>query len=294
MGVADNVDGQTRVGAFRNGLLELGWRADQNVKIEYRWSAGDRQRARSYASELVASSPDVILVDSTPAVIALLQETRTVPIVFVQVSDPVGSGLVSSLARPGGNVTGFTNFEFSIGGKWIELLRELDPSLRKVLVLFNPQTAPYGQQYVVAMEQAANLSAIEVVVASVGDASEIDKSIGTLRGVANCALIVLPDIFTGTYHRQIVSAAAAGRILAMYPFPYFAVAEGLISYGIDQLDLFRRSASYVDRILRGVGPGGLPVQQPIKFKLVININTARMLAVTVPLTLLARADEVIE
>lgn len=294
MGVADNVDGQTRVGAFRDGLLELGWRADQNVKIEYRWSAGDRQRARSYASELVASSPDVILADSTPAVIALLQETRTVPIVFVQVSDPVGSGLVSSLARPGGNVTGFTNFEFSIGGKWIELLREIDPSLRKVLVLFNPQTAPYGQQYVVAMEQAANLSAIEVVVASVGDASEIEKSIGALRGDANCALIVLPDIFTGTHHRQIVSAAAAGGILAVYPFPYFAVVGGLISYGIDQLDLFRRSASYVDRILRGVSPSELPVQQPIKFKLVININTARMLGVTVPLTLLARADEVIE
>ena len=294
MGVADNVDGQTRVGAFRDGLLELGWRADQNVKIEYRWSAGDRQRARSYASELVASSPDVILADSTPAVIALLQRRGLCRLSLSKSPIPAGSGLVSSLARPGGNVTGFTNFEFSIGGKWIELLREIDPSLRKVLVLFNPQTAPYGQQYVVAMEQAANLSAIEVVVASVGNASEIEKSIGTLRGVANGALIVLPDIFTGTHHRQIVSAAAAGRILAVYPFPYFAVAGGLISYGIDQLDLFRRSASYVDRILRGVSPGELPVQQPTKFKLAININTARMLAVTVPLTLLARADEVIE
>ena len=293
IGLADDAEGRTRSTALEEGLRQFGWVAGQNLQVEYRWSGGNRDQARSYAAELVRMAPDVILADSTPVVTALRQETSVIPLVFVQVSDPLGSGLVASLARPGGNVTGFTNFEFSLGGKWVEILREINPRTVRVVVFYNQQTAPYGLHYVRAVTEAAAASAIEVVVSTVRDPVDIEKAIAA-ASIDNGALVVLPDIFTGAHHKSIVSVVERHTLPAVYPFRYFVTAGGLISYGIDQLDVFRRSASYIDRILKGANPGELPVQQPTKFNMAINLKTAKALGLTVPATLVARADEVIE
>jgi putative ABC transport system substrate-binding protein len=268
--------------------------AGRNTQIDFVW-AGGADDMQPYAQELVRSAPDVMLATSTTTTIALRQETSTIPIVFVSVSDPIGSGLVASLARPGDNITGFTTFEFSIGGKWIEILKEIDPRLVRIAVLFNPQTAaPYAPFTCVRSRLQRRNSERAVIAATVQDASEIERAIGVFASTVNGALIVLPDIFTSSHRELIISLAAKYRLPSVYPFAFFVRSGGLVSYGIDQLDLFRRAATYIDRILKGSSVGDLPIQQPTKFEFVINSKTAKALGLEIPPTLLAHADEVIE
>jgi putative ABC transport system substrate-binding protein len=293
MGIANDAEGQARVNAFQQGLQELGWTANRNIRIDYVWASGavDMQ---PHVRDLMRSAPEVVLTTNMTATLALRQQTGTIPIVFATVSDPVGAGLVKSLARPGGNVTGFTNFEFSMGGKWIEILKDFDLRLMRVLVISNPQTAPYAPLYLQLVEAAAPSSGIEVVPASVRNVDELTSTITAFASKPNGALIVLPDIFTGTNREVIILLAAKHRLPTVYPFSFFPKAGGLISYGIDQLDIFRRAASYIDRILKGANVGDLPIQQPTKFELVINLKTAKALGLTIPPALLTRADVVIE
>jgi putative tryptophan/tyrosine transport system substrate-binding protein len=296
MGVAESdPEGKARANAFRKGLEDSGWVDGRNVQIEYRWVAGDVDRIGNYAAELVRLAPDVILATASPLLAALLAETRTIPIVFVQVSDPVGQGFVDSLASPGANITGFTNFEFSMMGKWLEMLKEIAPGLRRVALMFNPETAAnYFRYYLAPFESAAPMFGLEPIVAAVHDDAEIDHAMGSLARERNGGLLVMSDVFTAANHEAIVASAARYRLPTIYPFRYFAVSGGLLSYGSDTIDLFRRSASYVDRILKGAKPGELPVQQPTKFELVVNLKTAKALGLDLPQTLLALADEVIE
>ena len=293
MGIANDTLGKTYADAFQQGLRELGWTAGRNIRIDYAWASGAADM-RQYARELMRSEPDALLAHGTPATIALRQQTGKIPIVFVTVSDPLGNGLVSSLARPSENVTGFTNFEFSMAGKWIELLKEIDSRLMRVVVIFNPQTAPYGPHYVQSIEAAARSYGTEVVAAPVQDAGKLGSAITAFASKPNGALIVLPDIFNSANREMIISLAAEHRLLGIYGFSYYIRAGGLISYGADQTDLFRRSASYIDRLLKGANVGDLPIQQPTKFEMVINVKTAKTLGLEIPPTVLARADELIE
>lgn len=287
-------EGQSSATALRQGLEELGWVDGRNLRIDYRWAAGQVARVRAFAKELVDLQPDAIIARSTPAVSALLQETRSLPIVFTTVSDPIGSGFVSRLSHPGGNITGFTNFESSIGGKWLGLLKEIAPGVVRTAMMFNPEAAPYAQYYVGPFERAAHLFAVEPTTAPVHDDADIEREIAAL-GKSNGGLIVLPDAFTTSPHReQIIEQAARYRLPSIYPYRFIAADGGLMSYGIDVPDLYRRAASYVDRIFRGAKPGDLPVQQPTKFELVINLRTAKALSLEVPLPLLIRVDQVIE
>jgi putative ABC transport system substrate-binding protein len=246
------------------------------------------------AAELVALKPDAILSHNTPTTLALLQQTRTVPIIFAFVSDPVGSGFIPSFARPGGNVTGFAVLEPTMAGKWLELLKEIAPRLARAGVLFNPATATYAEYYLKHVKAAALSFAVEVIAAPVRNPSELESVIAAHAGAPNGCLIVMPDSFTSAHRAEITALAARYRLPAVYPFRFFAELGGLLSYGNDQLDNFRRAATYVDRILKGAKPGDLPVQAPVKFELVINLKTAKALGLDVPPTLLARADEVIE
>jgi putative ABC transport system substrate-binding protein len=289
----DDTEGRARVAAFVNGLRDIGLMEGQNVKLDYRWGGNDVGRLRVFASELVALTPDVILAGSSPPLEALQRATTTIPIVFTLVSDPVAQGFVESLAHPGANVTGFTNFEFSMIGKWVELLKEIAPGARRIGVIFNPQTAPYTQRYLRSFEDAARSFAAEPATAPVRSDSEIGSAIAAL-GQSEGGMIVMTDPFTAVHRKVIVSLAARYRVPVVYPYRFFAAEGGLISYGADVPDLFRRSASYVDRILSGAKPGDLPVQQPTKFELIINVKTAQALGIMIPPTLLARADEVIE
>lgn len=288
-------EGRAHAKAFRDALQELGWMADRNVRIEYRWAAGDASRIRGFAKELVEMRPDVILARSTPATAALKAETRAIPIVFTTVSDPIGGGFVESFARPGANITGFTNFESSIGGKWLGLLKEISPRVGRVAVMFNPEMAPYAPYYVHPLEAAARLFAVEPVPGAVRDDAAIERIIASLAHDSNGGLIVLPDGFTTSDHRKIiVEQANRNHVPAIYPYRFFAEEGGLMSYGIDIDDLYRRAASYVDRILRDAKPSDLPTQQPSKFELVINLKTAKALELEVPLSLQIRADASIE
>jgi putative tryptophan/tyrosine transport system substrate-binding protein len=288
-------EGQSYAKAIWDGLQELGWMAERNVRIDYRWAAGDAGRIRAFAKELVAMQPDVILARSTPATAALKAETRTIPIVFTTVSDPIGSGFVANLARPGANITGFTNFESSISGKWLGLLKEIAPRVARVGVMFNPETAPYAPYYVRPLEAVARSFAVEPISAAVHDDAEIARVITTLARDSNGGLIVLPDAFATTNHRKnIIEQAAQNHLPVIYPYRFIAEEGGLMSYGIDITDLYRRAASYIDRILRGAKPADLPVQQPSKFELVINLKTAKALDLEVPLSLQIRADALIE
>jgi ABC-type uncharacterized transport system substrate-binding protein len=282
--------------AFRKGLDESGWSDGRNVKIDYRWAVGDADRLPVFAKELVGLQPDVIFAVTTPAVAALLRETRTLPIVFAQVSDPVGSGFVTSLARPGGNVTGFTNIniESSIGGKWLELVKEIAPAVRRVAMIYNPTTSPFAAYYLRPFQAAGPAHGIQASAAAVHSDSDIENALDALAREPGGGLVVLPDTFTGMHRDQIVSLAARYRLPAVYPFRWFPEIGGLLSYGIDSDDMFRRAASYVDRILKAEKPADLPVQAPTKFEMVINLRTAKALGLTIPPTLLALADEVIE
>jgi putative ABC transport system substrate-binding protein len=288
-------ESQARIAAFQQELENLGWRESHNIQIEYRWASGDSDRFRAFAAELVAARPDVIVAHATPSAEALVRATRTIPIIFVVVADPVGSGLVSSLSEPGRNATGFTNFETSMGTKWVEFLKQLSPRLARVALLFNPAMAPgRGSTYLPSAEAAARSFGIESTHAPVSSAAEIENAIVTVSRRPDSGLIVMPDIFM-TIHRDLITALATRHVLpTIYPFRYFAEGGGLISYGVDVPDIFRRAAGYVDKVLRGATPSSLPVQHPDKFELVINLKTARALGLNVPRILLARANGVIE
>jgi putative ABC transport system substrate-binding protein len=288
-------EGQPRIAAFQQELENLGWTEGRNIQIEYRWASGDADRFRALAAELVAARPDVLMAHTSASAQGLARATRTIPIIFAMVSDPVGSGLVASLSEPGRNASGFTIFEASMGAKWVEFLKELSPRLARVGLLFNPATAPgRGSTYLPSVEAAARSFGIDTMHAPVSGATEIEDAIATLSRGPDRGLIVMPDVFM-TNHRDLITALATRHALpAIYPFRYFAEGGGLISYGIDVSDIFRRAAGYVDKVLRGAMPSSLPVQHPDKFELVINLKTASALGLDVPRILLARANQVIE
>jgi putative ABC transport system substrate-binding protein len=280
--------------AFVRGLAQLGWADGRNVRIDYRWANGDVDRMRTFAKELAELRPDVILANTTPATVALQRETRTIPIVFVIVSDPVGSGFVKSLPNPGGNITGFINIEASLGGKWLELLKEIAPAVRRVAIMFNPDTAPGGGSYFLSpFEVAARSIAVEPITAPVRSDAEIENVISSL-GREQGGLVLMTDGYMTVHRGLIISLAARKHVPAIYAESFSAKDGGLLSYGANSLDIFRHAVPYVDRILRGVTPGDLPVQVPSLFELVINLKTAKALGLTVPPSLLAIADEVIE
>ena len=296
IGYAENdPETQTRLAAFRQGLEQSGWKEGRSVRIDYRFAPASPEEARLFAKELVGLHPDVLVGNSTPATAALLHETRTIPIVFVGVSDPVGSGFVASIPRPGGSATGFANFEQSLIGKWLQLLKEVVPNITRAAVIFNPKTAPGGGSFFLdPFEPIARSLAVEPIVAHVNDASEIESAVAALARKPGGSLIIMPDAFN-TVHRQLIILLAARHALpAIYPYRYQAVEGGLLSYGVDTVDLMGRAALYVDRILKGEKPSDLPVQAPVKFDLTVNLRAARVIGVTVPSSLLARADEVIE
>jgi ABC-type uncharacterized transport system substrate-binding protein len=286
--------GQARVAAFREGLRKLGWEEGRNIRVDIRWATADVASIERLAKELVALQPDLILSNNTPTTAALLQQTRTIPIVFAVVSDPVGSGFVASFPRPGGNVTGLTNIEPTMPGKWLELLKEIAPSINRAAFLFNPATATYADYYVNPFKAGAASLNVDAVIASVRDRSELESVISAQAREPNGGLVVMTDSFTSTHRAEITLLAARYRLAAIYPFGFFAELGGLMSYGNDLLDSFQRAAGYVDRILRGEKPADLPVQAPTKYELTINLKTAKALGLDVPDRLLARADEVIE
>src|SRR5215472_2734984 len=291
---SDDAEGQARNAAFLQGLQELGWTVGRNVRIEYRWGVGDAELFRRYASELVALAPDVILAVGGAVVPPLLQATRTVPIVFTGTPDPVGAGFVESLARPGGNVTGFTPFlEFGISAKWLELLKEIAPRVTRVAVIRDPALAT-GVGQLGAIQSVAPSLGVELRPLGVRDAGEIERAITAFAHSPNGGLIVTGSALAVVHRELITTLAARYRLPAVYTLPLMANAGGLISYGPDSIDPYRRAAGYVDRILKGEKPADLPVQAPTKLKLVINLKTAKALGIEVPPTLLARADEVIE
>jgi putative ABC transport system substrate-binding protein len=280
---------------FTKALGELGWTDGRDARMDVRWAGGSVDRARMYAKELVDLQPDVILAESTPQTAALQRETRTIPIVFVNVSDPVGSGFIAELSHPGGNFTGFIPYEPSLGGKWLELLTEIAPGVNRVAAMFNPDTAPYAASYYLPpLKAAARLLKAEPIVALVHDDAEIESVMSVLGRDPGGGLVAISDSFTFVHRTQIILQAARSNVPAIYWRSDFVRDGGLLSYGPDNLDIFRRSASYVDRILRGAKPADLPVQQPTKFGLAVNLKTAKALGLIVPPTLLARADEVIE
>jgi putative tryptophan/tyrosine transport system substrate-binding protein len=295
MAFAENdVEAQSWVAGFREALGKLGWTEGHNIQIDTRWATADVESLQRLAKELVALRPDFVLTGSTPATAAMHRQTSTIPIIFVMVGDPVGSGFVESLSRPGGNLTGFTPIENSLGGKWVELLKEIAPRVVKVAMLFYPAMAPFASYYLDPFKAAAASFGIQAIAAPVDDMAELESVVATSAREPNSGLIVMPDAFTIGHHTEITSFAARYRVPAVYPFRIFAEVGGLLSYGSNALAEFRRSASYADRILKGAKPSELPVQTPINFDLVINLKTAKALGLDVPSTLRLRADELIE
>jgi putative tryptophan/tyrosine transport system substrate-binding protein len=289
----EDAESHARLTAFVQGLRELGWTDGRDVRIYARWGAGDVDSFRRYAAELVTLAPDVILAASTPALGPLQSVTRTVPIVFVQVADPVGSGFIESLGRPGGNMTGLAVFEYSICGKWLELLKQVLPGVTRAVILREPGTA-YGSGQFGAIQTAALPLGVELSQLTVRDTGEIERGLTTFASGSNRGLIVTASTFTAVHREAITTLAAQRHLPAVYPFRYFITSGGLLSYGPDSIGPFRQAAGYVDRILKGEKPADLPVQAPTKYELVINLKTAKALGVEVPPTLLARADQVIE
>lgn len=302
MGLANDQEAQTRTKAIEQGLAKRGWIVGRNLRLEYRYAEGDPEKAAALSKELVALQPDAIIGHSTPVVTALHQATSTIPIVFVVVADPIGSGFVSSLSHPGGNITGFMVLQPTITGKYLSILRELNSRLSRVALMYNPESVPSGgipvvngkAFFVPGFLQSAKEFNVTPIAAEVHSSDEIETTMANLGAEPDSALIVMPDNFT-TVHRQIIiSLAAKWRIPAIYSYRYFADDGGLLSYGVDVLDLFRRAPDYVDRILQGIKPADLPVQAPKKFELVINLKTARDLGLIVPRILLAGADSLID
>ena len=284
---------RSRLSAFVRALTELGWLEGRNIRIEYRWASGSADRLRAHAAELASLAFDVILAQGTPATTALQIAGTKTPIVFVSATDPVGSGLVPSLARPGGTITGFANFEHTMGGKWLEMLKEVAPRVTRVAVILNPENAALLGQ-LRAIETAAPPLGIKVTAAPIRGAADIERVIAAFAAGPNGGLVVLTDFITQTHRDLIVTQAARHGLPAVYNLRFFPVIGGLISYGTDRVDLFRRAASYVDRILKGAKPADLPVQHPTKFELVVNLKTAKALGLKIPESFLLRADEVIE
>jgi putative ABC transport system substrate-binding protein len=284
---------KTYVSAFTQALADLGWTDGRNVRMDLRWYGDDTNRIQALAQELVGLQPDIILTGSTPVTAALQRETRTIPIVFASVTDPVASGIVARLDRPSGNVTGFADFEATLGGKWLELLSEITPGLKRAAIMFNPDTSP-ASAYVPSLETAARSLKVAPIIARVHSDVEIEAAIIALGREPGGGLVVIPDLFTLTHRVPIISAAARSNVPAVYSLSEFARDGGLLSYGVDQIDNFRRAATYVDRILRGARPGDLPVQFPAKFEMAVNLKTAKALGLAVAPSIRLRADEVIE
>ena len=293
VGADDDLDTQTRIGAFRQGLQQLGWVDGQNVRIDVRAGSGDADRTRRYAEELVALAPDVIVTTGSAAVAPMLKATRTVPVVFTSVVDPVGAGFVNSLARPGGNATGFVLFEYSLSAKWLELLKEVAPGVKRVAVIRDPEISGGTGQFG-AIQTAAPSLGLDLIAISPREAGEVERAIAAFARAPNGGLITTSSALAVIRRDLIVGLAAKHKLPAIYHRRLFAASGGLISYGPDVIDMFRRAAGYVDLILKGEKPADLPVQAPTKYELVINLKTAKALGLTVPPRLVARADEVIE
>ena len=295
MGYAEgDREGQAFVTAFREGLQKLGWIEGRNVQIDARCGAGSAEPTQQFAKELVELKPDLILSHSTVTTAALLKQTRTIPVIFANVTDPIGSGFVASFPHPGGNATGFVNMEDSMSGKWLELLKEVAPRIGRVAFLFNPTTAPYFDYYLNALKVAAPSFAVEPVAAIVNDRSELETVMAAQAREAGTGMIVMTDNFTTTNRVEITTLAARYRLPTIYPYRFFVDLGGLLSYGSDIPDNFRRAASYVDRIFKGTSPNDLPVQAPVKFELAINLKAARALGLEVSGQLQQRANEIIE
>ena len=285
---------QSWVAAFRDALAKLGWSEGNNLRVELRWGAADPDRIRTLAKELVDLRPDAIFDQTTPVTDALARVTQTIPIVFVYVADPIGSGFAASLARPGSNITGFTYLEPTTGGKWVELLKEIAPRTAHVALLFNPATTPPLKFYMPSIQAAASSFAVEASTAPVHARDEIEGVIAAQARNPGGGLLVMPDVFNDANRELIIALAASSGVPAIYPRPVFAESGGLIAYGADLAEQFRQAAGYIDRILKGANPGDLPVQQPTKFELAINVKTAKALGLSVPQSMLLLADEVIE
>jgi putative ABC transport system substrate-binding protein len=290
----DDAEGQARAALLRRGFGELGWIENRNIRFDFRWIAGDATRAKVNAAELVSQKSDVIIANSTLSLAAARNETSTIPIVFVVVGDPVGQGFVSSLARPGGNITGFSAFEFAISGKWLELIKEIAPDVRRVAFIFNPQAGAYAEKFLQSIVPIAPSFGIDLAVSPTRDPSEVERAIAAVAGEPNGGLIISPDGFTAANRGLIISLAARYRLPAVYPYRFYVVDGGLLSYGHDNDEPFQRAPTYVDKILKGANPGDLPIQQPTKFELIINLKTAKTLGLTIPTQLLDRANELLE
>jgi putative ABC transport system substrate-binding protein len=294
MGVADDREGQARVTALKQGLQELGWTDGRNIQIETRFAGADTGRIRAHAAELVALAPDVIVSNTTPVIRALRQATSSIPIVMAGANEPVEQGFVSSLAHPGGNITGFSFIDFQMVGKWLEMLKEAAPGVARAALMFNPDTVPHYYVYLRSFEAMPRLIAVEVTAAPIRDTAEIEKVLAKLGREPGSGLIVAPDPFTIVHHQLFIRLAQQHRLPAVYAFRTFVAQGALMSYGPDPYDIFWRSASYVDRILKGAKPADLPIQQPTKFELAINLKTAKALGLQIPDKLLVLANEVIE
>jgi ABC-type uncharacterized transport system substrate-binding protein len=292
-GVEDDAEGQTRLAAFRKGMHDLGWSEGRDLQMEVRFASGDADRARAYGAELIRWAPDAILANGSVVVAALKQQTKTIPIVFAQVVDPVNSGFVDSLAHPGGNITGFVSLNFGMGAKWLEILKQIAPRVVRVGVLRDPQT-PGGSGQLGAIQAATSSFGVELKAFDVRDTDTIERGLSVFAREPNGGLIVLNSLAASIHHKLITDLAARLRLPAIYPYRFFVADGGLVSYGIDNHDLWQKAAGYVDRILKGAKPAELPVQEPTKFELAINLKTAKALDLTVPPALIARADEVIE
>jgi putative ABC transport system substrate-binding protein len=292
-GDENDPDGKRRLSAFTQALAGLGWTDGRNVRMDLRWGGNDTDRIRALAQELVGLQPDIILTSGTPATAAAQRATQTIPIVFAGVADPVASSIVTRLDRPSGNITGFVNNEASLGGKWLELLSEIAPGLKRAAIMFNPDTSP-ASLYMPSIETAARSLKVSRIIAHVHSDIEIETAIIALGRQPGGGLVVMPDDFTNVHHAPIISAATRNNVPAVYWQSDFARDGGLLSYGVDRVDTWRRAATYVDRILKGDKPAELPVQLPTKFEMVVNLKTAKALGLTVPPSILLRADEVIE
>ncbi len=293
LGTTDEPVGQGRVRAFRQGLQELKWIEGVNIRIDLRWGAGDAALIKAQAAEIVGLAPDVILGINTPVLRALKEATQTIPVVFAGLADPVGEGIVAGLASPGGNITGFTSFEAPIAGKWLQLLKELSPGIKRIAAIYNPATAPHALFWP-ALESAAPMAGVTLIRATVSDVAAIESAIAAIGSEPGGGLLIVPDTFTARHRALILALVARHRVPTIYPVRDWISDGGLIAYSSDFNDQSRRAASYVDRILRGAKPSDLPVQQPVAYQLMLNLKTAAALGIEVPSLLLARADEVIE
>jgi len=295
MGIGESdPEAKPRVEALEQGFRELGWAKGQNLQLDYRWTAGDLDRAQRFAKEIVELKPDLIVVHSTPAVKALRQLTTTIPMVFVLIADPIGSGFVQNLSHPGGNITGFMNVDSPMTGKWLELIVEIAPKTRQVALIYNPNTAPFYQDFLRTFDAAAPKFNVRGIATPVTDAAGIERVMKELGQLPDTALFVLPDVFVQVHRTLIIKLAEQYRLPAIYPYRFFPTSGGLLSYGIDTVIVFRQAADYADKILKGAAPNDLPVQAPLTFNLIVNLAAARAIGLTIPESFLLRADEVIE